>query len=120
MSEHQDHEGKADDVERELDEMQERAGKLGDQIESTQDDWESKKRDASVPGAAGMPSEAGGQEPETEYPTKGDPDEHDDPDALGDDDEGQDGSGDEDRSGDDDSSGDDGGSGDEEGAGENR
>jgi hypothetical protein len=75
MTEHQDHEAKADEVERELDDMQEGSDRLQDEIESTGDDWERKKRDPAVPGAAGMPSEAGGPEPETEYPTKGSEDE---------------------------------------------
>jgi TolA-binding protein len=56
MTEHQDreaHEAKADEVERELDDMQERSERLGDDIESTQEDWERRKRDESVPGATG-------------------------------------------------------------------
>ena len=64
MTEHQDHEAKADEVERELDDMEETSDRLQDEIERTGDDWERKKRDAGVPGAAGMPSEAQGSEPE--------------------------------------------------------
>jgi hypothetical protein len=66
----QDHEEKADQLERELDDMQHRSGKLGDEIESAGEDWEQKKRDPGVPGAAGAPSEADGPQPEAEYPTK--------------------------------------------------
>jgi hypothetical protein len=63
MTEHQDHEAKADEVERELDEMEEASDRLQDEIEGTGEDWEHKKRDSGVPGAAGMPSEAKGPEP---------------------------------------------------------
>ena len=75
MSEHRDHEAKADDVERQLDEMDEAGERLQDDIDSTGEEWERKKRDSSVPGAAGMPSEAQGPDPESEYPTKGSEDE---------------------------------------------
>ena len=60
MSEHddrRDHDAKADEVERELDEMEERSEKLGDEIEGAGADWESRKADESVPGATGEPSE---------------------------------------------------------------
>ena len=60
MSEHddrRDHDEKADEVERELDDMQERSEKLGDEIEGAGEDWESRKADESVPGATGEPSE---------------------------------------------------------------
>ena len=46
-----DHEKKADDLEREADDMQERTGKLGDDIEGAEEDWERKKGDPAVPGA---------------------------------------------------------------------
>jgi hypothetical protein len=75
MSEHRDHEAKADEVESDLDEMQEAGERLQGDIDSTGDEWERKKRDSSVPGAAGMPSEAQGPDPETAYPTKGSEDE---------------------------------------------
>ena len=60
MSEHddrQDHDAKADDLERELDEMEERSEKLGDEIGGAGEDWERRKADESVPGATGEPSE---------------------------------------------------------------
>jgi hypothetical protein len=66
MTEHNDHEAKAHDVEKQLDEMEERSERLKDEIEDTGGDWERKKRDPAVPGAAGMPDEAGGTEPEAE------------------------------------------------------
>jgi hypothetical protein len=75
MTEHQDHEAKADEVERELDDMEAASERLQDEIEGTGEDWERKKRDSGVPGAAGMPSEASGPEAEAEYPTKGSEDE---------------------------------------------
>jgi hypothetical protein len=46
-----EHEKKADELERELDDMQERSGKLEDEIEGAGEDWEQKKRDPGVPGA---------------------------------------------------------------------
>ena len=67
----QPHEAKADELERELDDMQERSERLQDEIDSTGGDWESKKRDDRVPGAAGQPEEAEGTGPETDYPAKG-------------------------------------------------
>jgi hypothetical protein len=60
MSEHddrQDHDAKADELERELDEMEERSEKLGDDIGDAGEDWERRKADESVPGATGEPSE---------------------------------------------------------------
>ena len=74
MTEHQDreaHEAKADDLERELDEMQERSERLGGDIEGADEDWERRKKDSSVPGAGGEPEQADGPEPEAEYPSKG-------------------------------------------------
>ena len=53
----QDHDAKADELERELDEMQEHSDKLGDQIEGAGEDWEHRKADDSVPGATGEPRE---------------------------------------------------------------
>jgi hypothetical protein len=60
MSEHderQDHEAKADELERELDEMQEHTDKLGGEIEGAGEKWEQRKADERVPGATGEPSE---------------------------------------------------------------
>ena len=69
----QDHDAKADELEREIDELQEHSDKLGDRIEGAGEEWERRKADDSVPGAAGEPSQADGPEPEAEYPTKRDP-----------------------------------------------
>jgi hypothetical protein len=70
MTEHdgEAHEAKADELERELDEMQDRTGRLGDDIEDAEEDWERKKKDSSVPGAGGEPEQADGPEPEAGYP----------------------------------------------------
>ncbi len=62
MTEHEDreaHEAKADEVERELDDMQERSERLGGDIEGAGDDWERSKADESVPGATGELDDAG-------------------------------------------------------------
>ncbi len=53
MTEHEDHEARADEVERSLDEMKERSERLEGEIETTGEDWERKQRDPGVPGAVG-------------------------------------------------------------------
>jgi hypothetical protein len=59
--------------EREVDEMEERSERLEDEISDAREDWERKKADSSVPGAAGDPERAEeGPQPETTYPSKGD------------------------------------------------
>ena len=45
--------------EREVDEMEERSERLENEIDEAREDWERKKADASVPGAAGDPEETG-------------------------------------------------------------
>jgi hypothetical protein len=45
------HEERAQEAEYELADMQEQSDGLADDIHAAQDDWESKKRDGSVPGA---------------------------------------------------------------------
>jgi len=53
-----DHQEKADEAERELDDLQEQSDKLGEDISETKDDWERKKGDDAVPGASGDPDAA--------------------------------------------------------------
>ena len=53
----QDHDAKADELEREIDDLQEHSDKLGDKIEGAGEDWERRKADDSVPGATGEPRE---------------------------------------------------------------
>lgn len=68
-----EHEQQADRLEQELDEMERRSERLEDQIDDTRRDWERKKHDPQVPGAAGDPDRAEqGPLPETDYPSKGD------------------------------------------------
>jgi predicted nucleic acid-binding Zn-ribbon protein len=72
MSEHDE---RADELEHEADEMEERADRLEDEIGDVRQDWERKKADSRVPGAAGDPEKAEeGPKPETSYPSKGDED----------------------------------------------
>jgi predicted nucleic acid-binding Zn-ribbon protein len=72
MSEHDE---RAEEVEQELDDMEQRADRLEEEIGDVREDWERKKRDPSVPGAAGDPESAEeGPQPETSYPSKGDED----------------------------------------------
>jgi hypothetical protein len=51
-----EHEERADELERELDEMQERTERLEDETDDVREDWERKKNDPGIPGAAGDPS----------------------------------------------------------------
>jgi phage shock protein A len=68
-----EHERQADRLERELDDMQEQSDRLEDEIDETRSDWERKKRDPNVPGAAGDPDRAEEEpKPETDFPSKGD------------------------------------------------
>jgi hypothetical protein len=67
-----EHERQADRVEAELDDMQKQGERVEREIEETRKDWEHKKHDSSVPGAAGAPERADGPEPEQQYPAKGD------------------------------------------------
>ena len=48
MSEHDE---RAQDLEQQLDEMEERSKRLEDEVSDARDDWESKKADSGVPGA---------------------------------------------------------------------
>jgi hypothetical protein len=49
MSEHDE---RADELEREAEDMQERTDRLEDEIGDVREDWERKKGDSKVPGAA--------------------------------------------------------------------
>jgi len=80
MTEHDDDrrpdEAKADEVERELDEMHERQEDLGGEIDDAGDKWERQKRDERVPGATGEvdddknDEDDDGPPPEAQYPSK--------------------------------------------------
>jgi hypothetical protein len=60
-----------DDLDRELDDMERRSERLGEDIEATRRDWEGKKADDSVPGAAGDPERAEEElPPEADAPGK--------------------------------------------------
>ena len=77
MTEEQDHEAKAQEAERELADLEQRSERVGEHIDDARGDWEAKKADPNVPGAAGDPehAEEGGRHPETAYPAKGRDDE---------------------------------------------
>jgi hypothetical protein len=56
----QPHDEKAEEVERQLDEMEERQERLGGDIETADSEWESRKHDEKVPGATSeLDSESG-------------------------------------------------------------
>ena len=46
-----EHEERADELEREVDKLEQHTQHVGDQIESTRKEWESKQQDQDVPGA---------------------------------------------------------------------
>jgi hypothetical protein len=46
-----EHEEQADQMERDVKRMEHDSGKVGDHIDEARQDWESKERDPSVPGA---------------------------------------------------------------------
>jgi hypothetical protein len=73
----QEYDEQAEAAERELAEMEERSGQVGEHIDAARKDWEAKQADPAVPGAAGNPERAaeGGRHPETAYPAKGPQDE---------------------------------------------
>jgi hypothetical protein len=81
----EDHERQADAAERELADMEERAERVGEQIDEARKDWEAKVADPSVPGAGGDPdrAEEGGEHPETAYPAKGSEDKASEPEPAG-------------------------------------
>jgi hypothetical protein len=51
MSTSEDHEGLANELERESDALKRENDKLGQDIADARDDWESKRNDPSIPGA---------------------------------------------------------------------
>jgi hypothetical protein len=57
--------------ERDVEDMEERSERLEEDIQDTREEWERKKRDSKVPGAAGDPDRAEeGPETGAKYPTK--------------------------------------------------
>lgn len=60
-------------AEEQVDRLEERSDALGEQIDKTRRDWEEKKHDPDVPGAAGDPDRAeGGLPPNLDKITPGD------------------------------------------------
>ena len=72
MSEEPPHRRQADELERDLDDMEERSEQLEDEISDARKDWEQKQADPSVPGAVDEDSDSGDPPPEQQYPAKGD------------------------------------------------
>ena len=59
--------------EEQVDRLEERSDALGEQIDDVKNDWEAKKHDPDVPGAAGNPDRAeGGISPNLDKITPGD------------------------------------------------
>jgi hypothetical protein len=60
-------------AEEQVDRLEERSDALGEQIDDVKRDWEAKKHDPDVPGAAGNPDRAeGGLSPNLDKITPGD------------------------------------------------
>ena len=60
-------------AEEQVDRLEERSDALGEQIDDVRNDWEAKKHDPGVPGAAGDPERAaGGLSPTQDKITPGD------------------------------------------------
>jgi hypothetical protein len=59
-----EHEERADQLEREADKLQEHSQEVGQRIEDTRSEWESKQQDAKVPGAQMSEREESDQLPE--------------------------------------------------------
>ncbi len=72
MTEEPPHQRQADELDRDLDEMEERSERLEDEISDARKDWEKKQADPSVPGAVDEDSDSGDPPPEQQYPAKGD------------------------------------------------
>jgi glyoxylase-like metal-dependent hydrolase (beta-lactamase superfamily II) len=70
MSTSEDHEGLANELERETDALQRESDKLDQEIADTRADWEAKRNDPSVPGAPPPPPKEGGDEDEVGGPTE--------------------------------------------------
>jgi hypothetical protein len=51
VTEHEDHEKLADQLEYESDRMEQRSAELGEEISDAHDDWQRKRNDPGVPGA---------------------------------------------------------------------
>jgi hypothetical protein len=66
-----EHERIHEQAEHEADDLQRRNEELGERVQKTRDDWESKKHDESVPGARPEPEEDEGPPPEADV-TPGD------------------------------------------------
>lgn len=58
-------------IESDVEEMQERSEELGDRVEETRSDWDSKQQDDAVPGAQPPPVDEG-ERPAGEEPADGD------------------------------------------------
>lgn len=73
MTEYPDHSEQADRAERETTDMQHDSEALESRISDVRSDWERKKADPAVPGAAGDPEAAEGDlPPEANYTSRGD------------------------------------------------
>ena len=53
-----EHDERAQDLEREVDEMEERSERLEGEIDDAREDWQRKQADSGVPGAVGDPEPA--------------------------------------------------------------
>jgi hypothetical protein len=64
-----EHDKRADRLDDQVEEMQERSERLGEEISGVREQWEQMRRDETVPGA---PAPESGLPPEANYTTSGD------------------------------------------------
>jgi chromosome segregation ATPase len=68
-----EHDQKGDELERELDDMEQQAERLGEEIDQTRSDWERKQADSSVPGAVDEREPEGPEPPPDHEPSDDEP-----------------------------------------------
>jgi hypothetical protein len=75
MTEREDHEQLADELDHDVERMEQESGRLEEEISGVRDDWERKRADGGVPGAVprskDAPPETAGPEPEPEPADEG-------------------------------------------------
>lgn len=62
MSTSENHEGLADELERETEALKRESDRVGDEISETRSDWEAKRADPNVPGAPPPPAAEEGED----------------------------------------------------------
>jgi hypothetical protein len=82
VTEREEHEKLADELEQESDRLERRSDELGDEISDTRDDWQRKRNDDGVPGAPPPEGDTSAAEDDRTAP-EGDEPEQSEPDDQG-------------------------------------